>query len=52
MSRDARYDEAAEWYDANLSGNSPLAALPRETALRLLEMEDEERSLAAGSPET
>ena len=36
MSPDARYDEVAEWYDATLSGDSPLASLPRETALRLL----------------
>jgi SAM-dependent methyltransferase len=36
MSKDARYDELAEWYDATLSGDSPLAAMPRETALRLL----------------
>lgn len=36
MSNDARYDEVAEWYDATLSGDSPLAAMPRETALRLL----------------
>lgn len=33
---DARYDEVAEWYEANFSGRSPLAAMPRETALRLL----------------
>ena len=32
----ARYDEVAEWYDATLSGDSPLASMPRETALRLL----------------
>src|SRR5262249_20597855 len=32
----ARYDEVAEWYDATLSGDSPLARMPRETALRLL----------------
>ena len=31
-----RYDDVAEWYDDTLSGDSPLAALPRETALRLL----------------
>jgi SAM-dependent methyltransferase len=31
-----RYDAVAEWYDATLSGDSPLAVLPRETALRLL----------------
>src|SRR5262252_4565155 len=31
-----RYDGVADWYDANLSGESPLAAMPRETALRLL----------------
>ena len=36
MSSDARYDEVAEWYDATLSGDSPLASMPRETALRLL----------------
>ncbi len=36
MSSGARYDEVAEWYDATLSGDSPLARLPRETALRLL----------------
>jgi ubiquinone/menaquinone biosynthesis C-methylase UbiE len=32
----ARYDEVAEWYDATLSGDSPAARMPRETALRLL----------------
>jgi SAM-dependent methyltransferase len=32
----ARYDDVAEWYDATLSGDSPLAQLPRETAIRLL----------------
>src|SRR5262249_23163758 len=32
----ARYDEVAEWYDATLSGDSPLARMPRETALGLL----------------
>jgi SAM-dependent methyltransferase len=31
-----RYDDVAEWYDATLSGDSPLATVPRETALRLL----------------
>lgn len=31
----ARYDEVAEWYDATLSGDSPFASMPRETALRL-----------------
>jgi SAM-dependent methyltransferase len=31
-----RYDAVAEWYDATLSADSPLAALPRATALRLL----------------
>lgn len=31
-----RYDAVAEWYDATLSGDSPLAVMPRETALRLL----------------
>jgi ubiquinone/menaquinone biosynthesis C-methylase UbiE len=36
MNTDARYDEVAEWYDATLSGDSPLATMPRETALRLL----------------
>ena len=36
MSTDSRYDEVAEWYDATLSGDSPLASMPRETALRLL----------------
>jgi SAM-dependent methyltransferase len=36
MSPGARYDEVAEWYDATLSGDSPLASLPREPALRLL----------------
>jgi ubiquinone/menaquinone biosynthesis C-methylase UbiE len=36
MTTDARYDEVAEWYDATLSGDSPLARMPRETALRLL----------------
>jgi SAM-dependent methyltransferase len=37
MSSGARYDDVAEWYDATLSGGSPLARMPRETALRLLE---------------
>ena len=32
----ARYDDVAEWYDATMSGDSPLAQLPRETVLRLL----------------
>ena len=36
MTTGARYDDVAEWYDANLSGDSPLASMPRETALRLL----------------
>lgn len=36
MSGTARYDEVAEWYDATLSGDSPLARMPRETGLRLL----------------
>ena len=36
MSTDARYDEVADWYDATLAGDSPFAAMPRETALRLL----------------
>lgn len=36
MSSDARYDEVAEWYDATLSGDSPLASMPREAVLRLL----------------
>jgi ubiquinone/menaquinone biosynthesis C-methylase UbiE len=36
MSTGARYDEVAEWYDATLSGDSPLASMPRKTALRLL----------------
>jgi len=36
MTTDARYDDVAEWYDATLSGDSPLASMPRETALRLL----------------
>jgi SAM-dependent methyltransferase len=36
MSPDARYDEVAEWYDATFSGDSPLASMPRATALRLL----------------
>jgi SAM-dependent methyltransferase len=31
-----RYDAVAEWYDAALSGDSALAVMPRETALRLL----------------
>jgi ubiquinone/menaquinone biosynthesis C-methylase UbiE len=31
-----RYDGIAEWYDATLSGDSPLASMPREAALRLL----------------
>ena len=31
-----RYDDVAEWYDVTLSGDSPFATLPRETALRLL----------------
>jgi ubiquinone/menaquinone biosynthesis C-methylase UbiE len=34
--KDARYDDVAEWYDATLSGDSPFAAMPRETAARLL----------------
>jgi SAM-dependent methyltransferase len=36
MSSGAWYDEVAAWYDATLSGDSPLATMPRETALRLL----------------
>ncbi|HKN62784.1 MAG TPA: class I SAM-dependent methyltransferase [Gaiellaceae bacterium] len=36
MSTEARYDEVAGWYDATLSGDSPFAAMPRATALRLL----------------
>lgn len=36
MTTDARYDDVAEWYDATLSGDSPLATMPRETALHLL----------------
>ncbi len=36
MTTDARYDRVADWYDATLSGDSPLAAMPREVALRLL----------------
>lgn len=36
MTNDPRYDDVAEWYDATLSGDSPLAAMPRETAVRLL----------------
>jgi SAM-dependent methyltransferase len=32
----ARYDGVAEWYETTLSGDSPLARLPRETALRLV----------------
>jgi ubiquinone/menaquinone biosynthesis C-methylase UbiE len=32
----ARYDEVAEWYEATLAGDSAFAAMPRETALRLL----------------
>jgi SAM-dependent methyltransferase len=36
MTTGARYDEVAEWYDATLAGESPLASVPRETALRLL----------------
>jgi SAM-dependent methyltransferase len=36
MSSEARYDEVAAWYDATLSGDSPLATMPRETARRLL----------------
>jgi SAM-dependent methyltransferase len=36
VTTEARYDEVAEWYDATFSGNSPFAAMPRETALRLL----------------
>ena len=36
MSTEARYDGVADWYDATLSGDSPLATMPRETALRLL----------------
>ena len=31
-----RYDAVAEWYDVTLAGDSPIAVLPRETALRLL----------------
>jgi SAM-dependent methyltransferase len=31
-----RYDDVAEWYDATLAGESSLAVMPRETALRLL----------------
>jgi SAM-dependent methyltransferase len=31
-----RYDGIADWYDATLSGDSPVASMPRETALRLL----------------
>ena len=37
MSTDARYDAVADWYDTTLSGDSPLASMPRETALRLPE---------------
>jgi ubiquinone/menaquinone biosynthesis C-methylase UbiE len=36
VSSSARYDGVAEWYDATLAGDSPLAAMPREAALRLL----------------
>ena len=36
MTDGARYDGIADWYDATLSGDSPLARMPRETALRLL----------------
>jgi ubiquinone/menaquinone biosynthesis C-methylase UbiE len=36
MTGAARYDELAEWYDTTLSGDSPLAAMPRDAALRLL----------------
>jgi SAM-dependent methyltransferase len=36
VSTGARYDEVAGWYDATLSADSPLALLPRETAVRLL----------------
>ncbi|HST18452.1 MAG TPA: class I SAM-dependent methyltransferase [Gaiellaceae bacterium] len=32
----SRYDDIAEWYDTTLAGDSPFAAMPRETALRLL----------------
>jgi len=32
----SRYDEVAGWYDTTLAGDSPFAAMPRETALRLL----------------
>jgi SAM-dependent methyltransferase len=32
----ARYDGVSGWYDATLAGDSPLAAMPREVALRLL----------------
>lgn len=32
----ARYDGIADWYDATMAGDSPLAAMPRATALRLL----------------
>jgi ubiquinone/menaquinone biosynthesis C-methylase UbiE len=36
MTGAARYDEVSEWYDATLSGDSPLVAMPREATLRLL----------------
>lgn len=36
MTTEARYDDVAEWYDATLSGETALARMPRETALRLL----------------
>jgi ubiquinone/menaquinone biosynthesis C-methylase UbiE len=36
MTTNARYDAVAGWYDANLAGESPLAAMPRDVALRLL----------------
>ncbi|HZC75379.1 MAG TPA: class I SAM-dependent methyltransferase [Gaiellaceae bacterium] len=32
----ARYDGVAEWYETTLAGDSAFAAMPRETALRLL----------------
>lgn len=32
----ARYDGIADWYDTEFAGDSPRAAMPRETALRLL----------------
>lgn len=32
----ARYDDVAEWYDATMAGDSPLALMPRAVAIELL----------------